>query len=968
MIVKYLINRPVAVTAIFLSILAIGIYGWFKIPISLLPSVDPPEITIEVRQGGFSPELMERVILSPIRQGVIGAYSLKNVESKATQGFGKIDLTYEYGTNMDLSLIEVNEKIDRLIASLPAGTDRPVVKKKKPTDIPTIRIHLSSDILSIVELSQLVKFEITKRFEQISGVARVESNGSVTKSIKLIPSNEKIIAAGLSINQLSVLISQANLPLEQVLVRDGNYEYIIQIENLIQNVNSLKALQVETSNQQQVSLGELFEIEESYLNPTNKHFYNGQNGIVMAIYNQPEADLIELEKDIEETIQQLSEDFETVAFTSSQNQVTLLKENINQLYVTSGLAAFFAFLVFFISTRNRRLPLILGIVIPSSIVISVGVLWAIGLTLNIITLSGFILGIGLLVDNVIILIEEINQNRNNSLSTKDACIQSAINIFPALLSSTLTTVCVFIPLIALGGIASALFTEQAYALIIILGVSIVLTFILIPTYYALWIKREVRDLKWVEIIRENSQSVSTVWPILIVLIIAGIGIYSLFKTRVENLPEYHTSDFNFSIIWNEPISIEENERRTSSILSGVDADFISVNLGINGISQNEINFFDEANLYIRANTSAEIKRQLIHTTKNQFPGATVKVTKSLNPFEMIFYSDKPIAEVRMRKNDGNFFNKVDFDYLKESDFDGTLGVSFNETYKIQLDEKKIRNSSLAYDYLTQQLRGLTDEYQVTSLKNPDQSIPITIGTKRSTLFIQIDSGYYDLSTFYKVKDTLELRTITADLSGPYVSFISDKLSEAESFSKHLSKSKNWLFDLKGTELENAENNKKLAFAGILSVVLLYLILVAQFESFKQPLIIFSMVPLAVFGSFIALFLSSASINIMSIIGLIVMVGIIVNDSILKIDAINRNLKSGLAKKEAIRKAKHDRFKPIIMTSLSTVLALVPVLLSDAIASDLQKPLALVVIGGLSVGTWSSIYLLPKIYAALTPDK
>lgn len=967
MIVSYLINRPIAVTAIFLSVLAVGIYGWVKIPVNLLPDVDPPEIVIEVRKNGISAEVMERTVLGKVRQSVIGSLGLQDVESKALQGYGRVSLSYEFGTDIDLSLIEVNEKIDRVVSSLPPEMDRPIVKKKKPTDIPLIFIHVASDHFDISKLSPIVQFELTKRFEQLKGVAQIEVNGAVKKSIRLTPKMDKIIAAGLDLNQLNSLIARSNLPIGQVLVKDGNYEYLIQIENILQNKASLEKLTVSTPNGQQIALAELLSIEDSFLNPLNRHVFDNKTGIVIAIYNQPEANLFDLHTDIDKVLDQLQAEFPNIKFATSQDQVSLLRDNINQLYSTSALAVFFAFLVFFISGRSRRLPLILGTVIPSSLLIAIGLLWLLGLTLNIITLSGFILGIGLLVDNVIILIEEINQNRSQGLTVKEACIVSVKNIFPALLSSTLTTICVFIPLLALDGIASELFKEQAISLIIILGVSLVLTFILVPTYYTQWIHKEVKDLSWVVRVRELSHNSSVIAKISVVILLIGLGWVSIVQLKTEDLPSYTTADFQAKIVWNESVSLDENYSRLQTILPNQKDCFVSANLGVSDITQHDVNFFDEVNLYLSTSADGNVnsfKKTLKEKVKSLYPNALLIFSKAANTFEMIFYNDQPPAEARIRKVDGTLFSSVDLRHLSQVAKNGQLQLEFNKTYRIRLLNERIENSSISYTSIVDHLKNLSDENVITSLKRPDQNIPILVSMDDFTYFFQNDSSYLDLSAFYELKDTTEVRTISADLSGPFVSCVTDNIEDAKAFGENATKHPGLIYNLNGELFDNVKIVSQLILAGLLGVILLYLILVAQFESFTQPLIIFSLVPLTLMGSFIGLHLSGSTLNIMSIIGMVVMLGIIVNDSILKVDAINRNVRAGMSKIEAITKAKNERFKPILMTSLSTILALIPVLLSSGIASDLQKPLAIVVISGLVVGTWSSISLLPWIYSKI----
>lgn len=964
MLVNYIINRPIAVCAVFLSVLAIGFYGWTKIPKSLMPKVDPPEIIIEIRQNGISSEVMERTILKQVRQSVIGSLGLKDIKSEAVSGFGRVELGYEFGSKMDIALLEVNEKIDRIMFSLPPNIDRPTIRKKKPTDIPAVRLHLASSSLSLIDLSELAKFEFIKRFEQLNGVAQIEVNGEVQSSIQLQPKMDRILSAGLNLTDLTGLIDQANLPISQILVRNGIYEYLIQVENILKNEDSIKKLLISTNDGQLIELGQLFDIEKSYLNPINKHFFNDNQGIVLAIYNQPKADLLLLRKAIKEILAQLQQDFPSIEFHLSQDQALLLDENINQLYLSAFIATFFAFVIFFISSNGKRLPLILGIIIPSSIFISMGLLWILDLTLNIITLSGFILGIGLLVDNIIILIEEINQNRRNGVETKEACILSVKNIFPALLSSTLTNLCVFVPLIALKGIAGDLFKEQAFALIIILSVSLILTFILIPTFYNLWIKSEITDRHWLLLFRGLVHKSTNKVTLLIITALIGIGIFSASQLNSESLPDYFSSAFQIRIVWNEPLSLEENEARIRHLLNEIDAEFLSVDIGVNGIRQNTISFFDEANIYIQSGSHdvpEELQDKITSTVLARYPKASITKKKATNTFEMIFFDDEPLAEARIRKKDGQFFLSEDITNLLEKESKGILDLALTETYKIKFFNDRIERNSFEYPEMVNHLKNLTDEHIITSIKNIDVSVPITINLDDLDYFFSKDSVYYNLSSFYQIDDTSELRTIKADLSGPYISFISDSFENVKEYANNVNNQEDFLFDLRGSLLTKSKNMQRLALASILGAILLYLILVAQFESFIQPLIIFSITPLALLGSLIGLHVSGGTINIMSIIGIVATLGIIVNDSILKVDAINRNMKEGHSVAGAIQKAKDERFKPILMTSLSTILAMTPILFSGGIASDIQKPLAIVIIGGLTVGTWSSIVMLPVIY-------
>ncbi|MEO1255433.1 MAG: efflux RND transporter permease subunit, partial [Bacteroidota bacterium] len=532
-------------------------------------------------------------------------------------------------------------------------------------------------------------------------------------------------------------------------------------------------LVINTPHGQQVALNELFDIAISYRNPQNQHFFNNDRGILLAIYSQPNADLFELQEDIFRTLDLLKKDFPTVNFVYSQDQIHLLRANINQLYATAGLAIVFAFIVFFISSKSRRLPLILGMVIPSSILISIGILWTLGFTLNIITLSGFILGIGLLVDNVIILIEEINQQKKAGSSIKMACITSVKNIFPALLSSTLTTICVFIPLLALGGIASELFKEQAIALIVILGVSLMLSFILIPTFYTLLIKNEIADLTWIIRFRSSIHHKSKLLNVAIVSTVVVFGSYAAIVLVPQNLPEYATSNYQMKISWNEPISLMENRQRVEEITNELNPQFISSDLGISGISTNEISFFDEANLYIETNEKTNLKESqeyLYDRCKQLYPRSTISFYKATNPFEMIFYDKSPLAEARVRKTNGGFFNREDLSKLESISGEGSIQTQLAETYKISFNKERIENVSVDYSFIASHLKNLTDERLITSIKKTDQSIPVTLSNNDLTYFIKRDSLYLDMAYFYDIKDTAEIKKITADLSGPYISY------------------------------------------------------------------------------------------------------------------------------------------------------------------------------------------------------
>lgn len=993
-----LLSRPVGVLMSFLVLIVFSLLAFVHLPVSLLPETDVPQIVIKITYPNASPAEIEQNILRPIREKMLSLAQIKDIRSEANAESGLVELFFEQGTQMQYAYLEANEKIDQLTQSLPRNLPRPQVVRINTADVPMIRLQISPKQGDLLSASELVEKVIRKRIEALEGISLVDMNGLQRKMIGVRLKKDLLNAVQISEKQVFQAIQEANQDLGAISVQDGQYRYFMKINTQTTSTEDLEKVAVLSSTGSFIPLRQIADFEETTQQKQTIHLSNLQNSIVLTLHKQADAQMDKLIPKIYETTEILRKEYPSLNFELSQNQYTLLEAGISNLQNDLLWGGLFAFLILFVFIGNYQIPFIIGVILPTSLVMSFLVFWAFGTSINIVSLSGLALGLGMTIDNAIIIFDNISKKRLQGLPLFEACVKGTSEMFAPLFSSGLTTLAVFVPLVFLSGLAGAFTKDQAISVGAILATSLLVSCVLLPLLYILFFQKSQKLPK------EDTQLYlfllkiyKKVYAFLLrkpllsfwcFLLMGFLGLSIAFILDIEGLPAIKRNDILVKINWNEPISLQENENRVRILMEKY-RNFIAFSEADIGISQflfnKESQSLQKAEVYINFKTFSE-KNRLFTDIQNflsrNYPQARFEIKDAPNVFDLVFASNQPYYEIKIRNIEKNtpipYAQMQNFlEKNKNTALNLGKGSQGETQVNLHIVEEELLSRQVSREQVTEALKNLFTEKEIVSIKSFGNILPVRLNETKENFeeqiqrnFIRKDSNsLYPLASFVKFEFENNYKTLTADKTGIFHSLeITRKNeSEIEELSKKIndeSKKQGWQVDFAGQYFENRENLKELGIILLIATVLLYLILTVEFESLRQPLVVLCTLPLGFTGSLLGLWIGGASLNVMSVIGLVVMLGIIDNEAILKIDTINRLRKEGMNVEEAISKAGEICFKPVLMTSLTNILALIPFLFDTGIGGDLQRPFVLAIIGGLSFGTFTALFFVSLAYKFL----
>ncbi|MDP3436744.1 MAG: efflux RND transporter permease subunit [Bacteroidales bacterium] len=993
-----LIERPIAVTMTIIAIVVLGAVAIGMLPVSLMPEVDIPRITVQVSAPGYSAREIDRTMLKSLKYQLRQVSSLKELRSEASNNSGIIYMEFEHGSDIQYLFVDVNEKIDK--AGLPKELERPKVVKASATDIPAFFVNMTIENTTtekFLELSRFASDVISKRIEQIPEVALVDMSGLSLPEILITPYTQKNRAMGVSESTLISAINANNQQLGNISIKDGHYQWDIRFMSEIRSKADIENINLNI-NGRVFKFKELAAVTEQPARAKGMARSDGKPAVCMAVVKQSDAKMANLKSSLNTLMADFNKEYPDVQFKVTRDQTQLLDYSISNLRNNILLGAILACLVIFFFLQDFRSPMLVTITIPLSLIVSLLFFFVAGISINIISLSGLILGIGMMVDNSIIVIDNITQMRERRVPLKEAVVRGVGEVFAPMLSSVLTTCSVFLPLIFLSGIAGALFYDQAMAVTIGLISSLLVAVLVIPVYYYLFYGKSSgvtknrylskfqifdyhafyeKSLKWV------FRHQRLVWTIFLLVIPATFFLYK--EIDKSKLPPVTHDDTILYIDWNLPLNPAESDSRVELISKKANEFIAHRSSYIAGqqfiLSHTPELTQSEAIVYIRANIPedlVEIEKVISNAITSLFPQATFRFSMADNIFNMIF-SDKEynlVAKIVGKDNNPPDPDKLNLFLEKISAKIPTLYIEpvlWQEqillvTRPEMLSLYKVEHSAIHYA-----IQNAARESRLFSISHGTYSVPIIMGDEESfssdftKLSLKSSAGVdIPLTELLRESRVRDFKSIVSGNEGDYYPLnlkvadrdVKDVMQKIEAAAKA---DKNFDIIFAGSYFSNRELIKELVIILAVALLLLFFILAAQFESLIQPLIILSEVVVDIFGAMLFLWVFGSGLNLMSMIGIVVMSGIIINDSILKVDTINRLRREGYSLLRAIITGGTRRLKPILMTSLTTILAIAPFLVRGDMGSDLQYPLSLALIGGMIVGTIVSIYFIPVFY-------
>lgn len=1010
--VKFLLERPIAVLMSFTACFIIGLVTYFSLPVSLLPDISIPEITIQISGKDTSARELENTRVKPIRQQLMQVARLKNIQSETRDGIGIIRLNFDFGTNTDLAFIEVNEKIDAAMSYLPRDAERPRVIKASATDIPVFYLNLTlkSDSAygklnekDFLDLSEFAESVIKKRIEQLPEIAMVDVTGTLDKQVQIVPDMNKLKMLDISIQDIENALSNNNIEPGSMTVKDGHYEYNIKFSTLLRTLEDVQNIYIR-KNERIFQLKEFCRINIIPQKENGLSVSEGKQAVTLAIIKQADENMDKMKEALNHTTSYFSHIYPNIEFKITQNQTELLDYTISNLKQNLSLGFIFICIVAILFLGDVKSPFIIGISMIIALTGSFIFFYLFKMSLNIISLSGLILALGMMIDSSIIVTENISQYKEKGLTLKRACAKGTSEVITPMLSSSLTTIAVFVPLIFMSGIAGAIFYDQAFAVAVGLMASYFTGIMLLPVLYMLiyranFKRKNIFSFKINNLIKAHTldsfydRGVDFVFKhktssIIFCAISLPLCIFFFFFIDKERMPEIDQNELIVNIEWNENIHLEENKKRINNIFQLTKAEAIEHAAYIGQqdylLSRDHELSASEAELYFKTSTPKELsllQEVFKKDIMKQYPSAVISFSPPETFFEKLFKTGE--ADITAELSHKNKTTIPEVNSIKDIQLlltrktgENIAPIPFEKQLNIYIDHEKLLLYHVDYNEIYRILKTSFKENNIATLRSYQQYLPINIaGDEKSinkilneTLVPTNTNGeinYIPIQSLISIAPSEDLKSIIAGKNGEYIplNFYHPQKPELliKQIKKEIQASDEWEIDFSGSFFSNKEMINELFVILLISILLMYFILAAQFESFLQPLLVLLEIPIDIAFALLILWLFGYTLNLMSAIGLIVTAGIVINDSILKLDAINELRKEGIPLIEAIHEAGRRRLRPIIMTSLTTIFAMVPLLFSFDMGSELQKPLSVAMIATMTIGTIVSLFIIPLLY-------
>ncbi|WP_288324202.1 efflux RND transporter permease subunit [uncultured Phocaeicola sp.] len=1012
--VKFLLQRPIAVLMAFTACFIVGLVTYFSLPVSLLPDIAIPQITIQVSGENSSARELENTVVTPVRRQLLQVAGLREIKSETRDGAGIIRMEFEFGVNTDLAFIEVNEKIDAAMNSLPKEVARPKAIKASATDIPVFYLNMTlkndrpyegTNEQQFLDMCELAENVVKRRIEQLPEVAMADITGVPGKLLQIVPDKDKLAMTGITVEDIENALASNNVEPGSMLVRDGYYEYNIRIATLLRTPEDVKNIYIRKGDRI-LQLKELCKVDVVSQKESGLSVAGGKKAVTLAIIKQSDENMDEMKEKLKETTDYFASLYPDIEFSVSRNQTELLDYTISNLQQNLSLGFLFIFIVAILFLGDIRSPLVIGISMVTSIVITFFFFYFCHVSLNVISLSGLILAVGMMIDSSIIVTENISQYRERGYSLKRSCAVGTTEMITPMLSSSLTTIAVFLPLIFMSGIAGAIFMDQAFSITVGLMISYVTGIMLLPVLYLLFYRAGIRSKSFLSKRFDNllknewlegfyDKGIDWVFShkkisLLGTLATLPVCVFFFYFMEKERMPEIDQNELIMRIEWNENIHVDENNRRVDELMKLTDGK-VTEHTAYVGMQDYILNggselSSTEAELYFKTGTPTEIlplQDLLTKEVEEKYPLAVVSFSPPETIFEKLFVTGEAdiVAELHVANKskapEAEQLQQLEKDVIQATGMTPT-GIAFRNQLNLVVNQEKLLLYNIAYEELTRVLRTAFKENKVSTLRSYQQYLPIGIaGEEKSVNRILNETlvqtlpdknrqvNYIPLSELVSIVPAEDLKSITAGKNGEYIPLSFYDVENPTRLMKEVKetvKEKNeWEVDFSGSFFSNEKMMGELTVILFVSLLLMYFILCAQFESFLQPLIVLLEIPIDTAFALITLWALGHTLNLMSAIGIIVTCGIVVNDSILKLDTINELRKAGVPLVEAIHTAGKRRLRAIIMTSLTTIFAMVPLLFTSDMGSELQKPLSIAMIGSMVVGTLVSLFIIPLIY-------
>tara|TARA_R110000796_G_scaffold70119_38_gene159794 strand:- start:3532 stop:6732 length:3201 start_codon:yes stop_codon:yes gene_type:complete len=1043
------------------AVMLFGMVGFSRLAVKLLPDLSYPSVTIRTAYDGAAPVEIEQLVSKPIEEAVGVVKGLRKISSISRSGMSDVVLEFEWGTNMDMASLEVREKIDTI--ELPLDINKPLLLRFNPNLDPIMRLAFSVPNADAEQLKQMRTFadeELKRRLEALSGVAAVRLSGGLEQEVHIELNQQKLSQLNLNADQIKRRINEENINLSAGKVIQGDKEYLVRTLNQFNSLDELGQVIIYRDGQTLVRLSDIAVISDAYKERSDITRIGEVESIELAIYKEGDANTVAVAQKLRSELEKINLANEHNKLKVIYDQSEFIESAVNEVTSAALFGSLLAMLVIYLFLRDIIATLIISISIPFSVIATFNMMYFADISLNIMSLGGIALAIGLLVDNAIVVLENIDRYKSQGMSKVEAAVTGCKEVSGAIFASTLTTLAVFVPLVFVDGIAGALFADQALTVTFALLASLFVALTAIPmlasrqgftslpqpievakkpkptsrkgkvAYYLLAVLSFPFKLLFsylpsglLTAIIVISRFVSSVFGLLLKPICAGFNylyriVESIYfrvlhhalrhqvltivlallvtlasssllpKLGVELIPPMNQGEFYVEVLLPPGTEVSETDavlqQLALSIKDRKDVKHAYSQAGSGGLMTSDTarggENWGRLQVVLADPLTFNAVSQVLRNTAKNIPELEAQIEHpELFSFKTPLEIELSGYDLAQLKQSADQLVNALSDSDRFSDINTTLRDGQPEI-SIRFDHARLAalgmDAPTVANRIAQRVGGtiasqftvrdrkvdilvrseLSERDQISDIEsliiNPNSAQPIPLSAI-ATIDLQIGPSAINRISQQRVA------IVSSNLA---YGDLSEAVIEAQQIlaKQQLPSSIQARFGGQNEEMEHSFDSLKIAL--VLAIFLVYLVMASQFESLLHPLLILIAVPMAVAGSIVGLFITGTHLSVVVFIGLIMLAGIVVNNAIVLVDRINQLRQEGIDKLTAINDAAQSRLRPIMMTTLTTTLGLLPMAIGIGDGSEVRAPMAITVIFGLSMSTLLTLLVIPALYA------
>ena len=1024
------VRRPVTTVVVYAAAVLLGLYSFYQMGVDFLPDIEVQKLAVKTECPGVAAIDIEEEVTQTIEASLSGLYNIRNMHSVSRDDLSMVYLEFSWDANMDLTFIRVRNKLDRIQQLLPDFAARPTILRFDPSSSPFMMLAVTGDRIehpvsdedykaALVELKNVAEEVVKPRLEQSQGVAQALVAGGLEREVQVEIDRRKCLAYGVGFADVEAALKRFSANSAGGTIREGNLVYPLRIEGRYRDIEDIKKVPVKRVDNTTVFLEDLATTKYGFKEPTGYNRLNGKDTVTLYLYKKSGDNTVKTARKVEAALAALALEFPDFRVIPVFDQAEFIQEAVDNVLSSLYWGGFFAVLVLFLFIRDWKSPLVVGLAVPVSIVITFAVMYSIGIHFNVVSLGGLALGIGILVDNSIIVLDNVQRFRQQGCSLAEAAIEGTREVSLPITASTFTTVSVFLPLVYIEGLAGALYFDQAITVVASLTLSLLVSITLVSMLLSRGdargrLSRLLGKLPLLARLGDRADALgegaigryerllavclqNKAVTLVAIVVAAGMGLSLLSAVDRELMPTVDRKRLVLEVEFPESSMLRRTLAEVAEIeqLLGADLEIQTVysSVGITDIDFDQSYRPGANKAVLEVKIAPEADTDAVAARLEALGRTAVGYELSVRPppsfLEHFFPQKTSDFDVRLNGENWGELAAVSkaiaalmedmprFAHVRSSLAEGAGG------YEVAIDHDKVAlygiDAAELSDFLSREVQGS----KPTQLANYSREVDVRLvvgregapGTEtlkrlsypvrrqEKTVYVPVDqlvsiSSYTGYAALHRKNQSRTVEVGAELVQGG----AAEAKRQLEAAASRVEKPQDVWLEIGAVDEEMQEMLDDLSLTLVVSFCLVFAILAAKFESLKIPFVVISVVPLALVCVVATLYATGQTLNFMSAMGAVVLVGIVVNDSIVKVDFIRNRHLAGADLSSAIVEAGRKRLRPIAMTTVTTVLGLLPMALSTGQGAELHQPMAWVIIGGLTLATGLTLVVVPVVYS------